>query len=481
MPKYSKIYFTGIKGVGMAGLAIVAKEAGIEVEGSDIKDEFITDKELVQNKIKINVGFEEGRVEEFFADTPIDKCFLITTGAHRGFDNPQVLYARNRGIKVATQGQALGDFMSGAILGRKNIKGISVAGSHGKTTITAMAATVLSLLGTDPSYVVGTGEIFPLGYSAHFGHGEYFVGEADEYVSEIKYDKKPKLLYQHPYIAIINNIDFDHPDFYGSVEEIEEVFLKFSENLPQGGILFINGDDKKLLSLKEKVRQDIRVITYGTSSTSDYFISRFSGSGANSFFTVERKEVKLGDFALSIPGQHNAINSLGVIALCIELGFLPDKIREALSKFTGTKRRLEIVGTTKSGALIVDDYAHHPEEIRATLDALKRAYPEKKIVCVFQPHSISRTEALLPEFAQAFGRADKTIILPVYITQREDESEYSYAKLMEEFRKLGRDVTFSKNDDFMVEYLIQNFRGEGYLILTAGAGDVYNLAYKLKG
>lgn len=470
----------GIKGVGMAGLAIIAKEAGIEVAGSDIAQEFITDKELNQNKINIDVGFEEEKVEKFFSSTPIDECLLITTGAHRGFDNPQVLYARNRGITVATQGKALGEFMSGLIIGRKNLKGISVAGSHGKTTITAMAATVLSLLGTDPSYVVGTGEIFPLGYSAHFGHGEYFIAEADEYVSEIKYDKTPKILYQHPYAAIINNIDFDHPDFYKNIEEIEEVFLKFSENLARGGTLFINGDDKKLLSLKEKVREDIRVITYGTSSTNDYFISRFSGSGSNSFFTVEKKEVKLGDFALSIPGQHNAVNSLGIIALCIELGFLPDKIRDALSKFTGTKRRMEIVGNTKHGALIVDDYAHHPEEIRTTLDALKRSYPEKKIVIVFQPHSISRTEALLPEFAQAFGRADKTIILPVYITQREEKSEYSYAKLMEEFRKLGRDVTFSKNDDFMVEYLIQNFRGEGYLILTAGAGDVYRLAYALK-
>lgn len=476
---YSKVYFVGIKGVGVAPLAIIASQAKMEVRGSDIDEKFITDKELLEAKIKIDEGFEAKNIENFFRGEAIDKCLVITTGAHRGFDNPQVIAARNLGIKVLTQGQALGEFMEGAILSKKNLKGIAIAGSHGKTTISAMAATVLSELGAEPSYSVGCGEIFPLGASGHLGKGNYFIAEGDEYVSEINYDKTPKILYLLPYAVIINNIDFDHPDFYGSIDEVEKVFEKFVERIKENGLLFLNGDDQRLQSLRNKVRSDITVITYGASSTNDYYFTNFRESGLNSFFAVEGREIKFGDFTLSVPGVHNAQNALSIIALGIELGYHPDKLQTALSKFSGTKRRLEMIGKTKYDTLVFDDYAHHPQEIKATLDAVKRAYPEKKIVVIFQPHSISRTEALLSDFAQAFGRADSTIIAPVYITQREEVKDYSYAKLMDEFRKLGRDVTFSKNDDFMVEYLIENFRGSNTLILTMGAGDIYTLAYKL--
>ncbi len=353
--KIKHIHFVGIKGVGMAPLAIIAKEAGFKVSGCDIEEEFITDEPLKKAGIKPLTGFSEEHLENV--------NLVITTGAHGGFDNPEVEHARYTGISVMMQGQAVGEFMKGDFL-KKKFFGISVAGSHGKTTTTAILATVLKEAGLDPSFLVGTGNISSLGAPGHFGKGKYFVTEADEYANEPKHDKTPKFLNQRPQIIIITNIEFDHPDIFNSLDQIRVAFLKFANLLPKEGVLIANGDDPQIQKLLGEFPG--RVITYGMGEKNDFRLSRVSQSQEQTFFWVEHKNLSLGEFRLSVPGVHNALNATAVIAACFELGLNPEVIKKALPAFQGTKRRFEFLGE-KKGVLFFDDYAHHPTEIKATL------------------------------------------------------------------------------------------------------------------
>jgi len=474
-----KIFFVGVKGVGMAPLAMIAKEAGFEIAGSDVADEFITNIWLKKKEIKVFEDFQTEYIQEFFSDTSKALCMVVTTGAHKGFDNPQVIWARDNKIAVLTQGQALSIFMKGDIFS-KNLQGIAVAGSHGKTTISSLLASTMVTLDLDPSYSVGTGEVFPLGSPGHFGSGEYFVAEADEYASEPVHDRVPKFLYLAPRYAIFNNIDFDHPDLFADVEDIVEAFLEFADNIRSGGKLFVNGDDKYLSTFKEKVSKDIVVITYGEGAKNDYTISKIVSFGLSSKFTVHKKGSEFGVFELSIPGLHNAKNALSVIALLSELGFSYSQIREAIKLFTGTKRRTEIIGNTKSGALLIDDYGHHPLEITTTLSAVKKSYPGKKLVCVFQPHTFSRTKAMLSDFSRSFSDVEKLILLPVFRSARDTENDtISKEELIDAFSKKVEVIYEEKFDD-VIEYLDQNYSSDEYIILTIGAGDVYKVSYGLK-
>ena len=473
-----KIYFVGVKGVGMAPLAIIAKEEGIEIAGSDLAEEFITDMWLQKKKIAIHTGFQIETIKNFFGDTAKNNSLVVTTGAHKGFDNPQVKWAKENNIVVLSQGQALSVFMVGAIFGRE-MKGITVAGSHGKTTISSLLAVTLNELGEDSSYSVGTGEIFPLGSPGHSGRGNYFVAEADEYASEPFYDKIPKFLYLNPTFAIFNNIDFDHPDLFENIDEIVTAFIEFAHNIKSGGKLFINGDDFYLSKFKGKIDKDIHILTYGQNAGNDYVISKIVTFGLSSRFTVHKYGSELGIFELSVPGVHNAKNALSVIALLTELGFDVLQIRSALKVFTGTKRRTEIVGHTKGGALIIDDYAHHPLEIATTLSSVKQCYPDKKIVCVFQPHTFSRTKALLLDFAKAFSNTNKLVLLPVFSSARDTEKDGTASdKYIEEYAKYS-DVIYKENFEDVVEYLNKNYISSEFIILTFGAGDVYKIAYEL--
>lgn len=474
-----KIFFVGIKGVGVAPLAIIAQQAGFLVEGADLAEVFITDKYLNIEKIKIHNQFDPNILMEFFANLEKDECLVITTGAHGGFDNPISLWAKNNGYNVLSLGEALGKFMSGEIFERNDIKGVSVAGSHGKTTITSMLATALEFLKKDISYSVGTGELFPLGAPGKYGKGELFVVEADEYASEPVYDRTPKLLYQHPYYAVINNIDFDHPDIFPTIEDIEKVFIKFIENIHKDGVLFINGDDERLMSLKEKAH-DIRVIAYGKKAHNDYIVEDIRVEGFSSHFSVIKNEEAFGELQLLVPGEHNASNSLAVIALLVELGFDYEEIRAALITFNGSKRRSEVIGITRGGAIIIDDYGHHPLEISTTLSSIKKAYPRRKIVCVFQPHTYSRTKALLSDFANSFTACDELILMPVFKSQRDTEKDtISYDEYVNAYTRVRDHVTFLKEESDVIEYLKKNYDQNESVIVTMGAGDLYRMGSEL--
>lgn len=475
-----KIYFVGIKGVGNAPLAMMAKQAGIEVAGSDTDEEFITDKYLQSQSITIDSGFEARKVEEFFNETGKDECLLVTTGAHGGFDNPQSKWAKENGYRVLSQGQALGEYMSGDVFGRHDIEGVSIAASHGKTTITSLLATSLVNLGEDISYTIGTGEIFPLGSPGKYGVSKYFVAEADEYASEPVYDRQAKFLYQKPTYAIFNNIDFDHPDIFPSIESVHEAFEQFSAKIKSGGALILNGDDQRLRKLLENKREDITYITYGKNTNNDFVLTDFSADEV-SHFSVSKNGEAFGDFSLSLLGEYNALNSLSVIVFLSLLGFSAKDIAGSFASFTGSKRRSEIVGKTNGGALLMDDYGHHPNEIAATLSAIASAYPSKKIVVIFQPHTFSRTKSLLNDFADSFSLVEELILMPVFKSARDTEKDtLTDEEYVASHKAKVLNTVLLRNEADVVEYVGQNFNNDSYIIVTMGAGDVYKIAYLLK-
>lgn len=477
--KIKKIFFVGIKGVGVAPLALIAKGAGIEVAGSDVDETFITDKYLLKQSIPLYTGFDEKVIDEYFSGEDPSDSLLVTTGAHKGFDNPQVVRAKKMGIKVFSQGQALSLFMDGEIFGRNDIRGISVAGSHGKTTTTSLLATTMKAMGFDPSYSVGTGEVFPLGAPGYYGRGEYFIAEADEYASEPVYDRVPKFLYQTPYIAIFNNIDFDHPDLFGSLNDVYEAFEEFAHNIKSNGLLLINGDDENLLKLKNSIQKDIRIVAYGRGSLNDYRVAKIVASNTSTMFTVFKKEKEIGVFLIHLLGEHNVLNALAVVTLLTELGYEGKKINECLKEFEGSKRRCEILGTTSGGALVIDDYGHHPLEISTTITSLKNSYTGKKLVCIFQPHTYSRTKAFLSEFGAAFNGVHKLLLLPIFKSARDTEVDSVTQDELSGAHKKYVDTTFVENFEGVIEYVKQNYDSDEYVIVTIGAGDVYKIAESL--
>ncbi len=464
MSKIKRIHFVGIKGVGVTPLAIIAKEAGITVTGSDVGEEFITDKALSQVGIVPLVGFSPEHIGE-----GID--LVITTGAHGGYDNVEVKEAKKRGIPVLTKGEAVGAFMDGAILG-KQFKGIAIAGSHGKTTTSSMMVTILKELGMDPSYIVGTGSIGKVSLPGHLGKGKYFIAEADEYATEPQYDKTAQFLWQKPTIALFTNIELDHPDIYPSVESVVEVFKQFVEKTPQDGTIIGCGDDLHVYKLLRSV--DRKTISYGFSPKNDYVLSHLHVSGGQIFFRVEAGGMDLGEFRLQVTGEHNALNGLGACIIALELGLPLEKIKQALSTFTGAKRRLELRGTLESGAIVFDDYAHHPTEIQKTLHGLRQRFPKEKIVCIFQPHTYSRTKTLFPEFMRAFSDSDEVIITDIYASLREVPDPTINAKMfVEELAKHERNVLYLPKADDVVEYVKKNRFKENTVLVFMGAGDIY--------
>lgn len=478
MAKIRKIYFVGIKGVGMASLAIIAKQAGFEVGGSDVDDEFITDSILKKEKITPFIGFKKDNLIKFAEDLDKDKVLLISTGAHGGFDNPEVIFAKEKGYKVMTHGEAVGFFMKGEIFERPDLVGVSVAGTHGKTTISAMLATFLTKLGLDPSYTVGTSQVFPIGAAGRYGKGKYFVAEADEYVSDIKYDRVAKFLYQSPKFAIVNNIDFDHPDFFENIQSVKQVFRKFLEKVTVLGKAIVNGDDKNVQDVIRNLRE--KTITFGLLKSNDFYITDYKNDGLSVKFRLKQGGSDLGEFDLSVPGVHNCLNSLAALIFLLEIGISLEDIRGVFPSFLGTKRRMEVIGKTEKGAIIMDDYAHHPSEVKATLSAVSQAFLDKKIICIFQPHTYTRTISLADEFAKSFQDADFLIVLPIFASAREKKIKgFGQEEFVNRIKKNHKNTIFLRTTASVLEYLRSKFDSPDHVLLTMGAGDVYRISENL--
>lgn len=465
MAKLNKIHFTGIKGVGMTPLAIIAKEAGIKVTGSDVAEKFITDVELEKSGIKSIDGFSRENIQ--------DQDLVIATGAHGGSENIEVLEAKKKGINVLNQGRALGEFQTGKLLGKNNI-GISVAGSHGKTTTTAILATILKENNLDPSYVIGTGKIASLGLSGHFGKGDYFVTEADEYFADVVSDKVPKFMYQNPKIILFTNIDFDHPDVFSSFEELKKAYLEFARKIPADGSIVVYGDGKTNRDFISSL--GISCKTYGFSPDNDYILDRVSFDSEKMFFWVKSGDSVIGQFSTQVFGEHNAKNCLGAIVTSLELGLSIDQIKKGLSAFKGTKRRAEFVGNLSSGGLLYDDYAHHPEEIKETLSAFRSAFDKYKIVVIFQPHMYSRTKILFSDFVNSFEKADETIITKIFPSFREPiDKNFSSARIVEELKARGKNASYFEEMQDVIKYTSSQKYPNKTIVITMGAGDIYKI------
>lgn len=455
LKKVRSIHFVGIKGVAMAALAIYFKEKGMRVTGCDVAEEFPTDYELKKAKIHPDIGFEPRFGEKNKPDV------VIYTGAHNGRDNPVVKAAIALHIPTFPHGQALGMVMEGA-------RQIVAAGSHGKTTVSAMIASVLTSAGRDPSYAVGCGGITGLGAAGHFGKSDWFVAEGDEYITDPLHDTTPRFLWTHPEILAVTNIDFDHPDAYPDIRAVQEAFVRLMQQQVDSRLTVVNIDDapSSCLLIGENV------VTSGFSPRAQVRITHTGAGAERMFFTLEREGLSLGEFVLRVPGRHNVANATAAIIALEATGLSMSEIAGGLSSFLGTKRRFEKVAEN-SDILYYDDYAHHPHEIEATLSAAKSWWPDRRIIAVFQPHTYSRTKALLAEFSQAFACAREVIITDIYASAREHEMVGISGKtLVEQTARHHASVFYAPEAESVSKLLSQHIK-TGDVVIFMGAGDIY--------
>ena len=457
------IHFVGIKGVAMTSLALYFNDQGVSVTGSDVEGIFPTQHVLDKEHISISNGFSSDTIQKL---KTLD--LVIYTGAHGGKDNIEVVEAVKRGITVMPHGQALGMVMEGK-------RQISVAGSHGKTTTSAMLACIFTTASIDPSYAVGCGEIQGLGNPGHFGKGNVFIAEADEYMTDPGHDKKPRFLWQHPELLVVTNIDYDHPDAYANLEEVQQTFITLQKQMTGRKTTIVNHDDVPSQVL---CRSGSHTVTYGYSNGSEYQITHVSFEEGRTFFTVSLRETTIGEFVLTIPGKHNVLNALGALVAAHEFGLSYEAIKKGLIQFGGTKRRLELLYTNHD-IRIYDDYAHHPHEIIASIDALRTWYPKNRIITIFQPHTYLRTASLLPQFAKSFSKSDTILIADIYRSAREAvRTDITSATLVEEIAKNHPNVQYIKNLSGALSY-IKTHLSPGDIIVCMGAGDIYEWGYTI--
>jgi UDP-N-acetylmuramate--alanine ligase len=460
---YKHIHFVGIKGVAMTSLALYFHDQGVAITGSDIEGVFPTQHVLDKAGIPISQGFYAKTIHD------LKKLDLVVyTGAHGGKENIEVVTASKDGIAVMPHGQALGMIMEGK-------RQISIAGSHGKTTTSAMLACIFASVNIDPSYGVGCGTILGLGNPGHYGKGNVFIAEADEYMTDPGHDRKPRFLWQHPELLVVTNIDYDHPDAYKNLEEVQDAFLALQKQMTGKKTTIVNHDDVPSQVL---CRTGSHTVTYGYSEGSEYQITHVSFEEGRTYFTVSLRGTTIGEFILTVPGKHNILNGLAAIVASREFGLPYEAIKKGLLQFGGAKRRLELI-YTDNDIRVYDDYAHHPQEITASLDAIRTWYPKNRIITIFQPHTYSRTKALLPAFAKSFSKSDVILVADIYASAREvEQADITSAKLVEEIAKNQAGALYIKNLSGAKAYIKTNvFPGD--IIICMGAGDIYEWGYAI--
>ena len=435
------IHFVGIGGIGMSGIAEVIHDAGVGVSGCDLKSSPATDL-LISRGISVTIGHDPEHVRE-----GVD--LVVITSAVKGV-HPEVDAAREAGIRIMKRSEVLG-----AIVNSK--RAVAVSGTHGKTTTSAMIAVVLEEAGLDPTVLVG-GMVRNLGTNAKNGKGELLVVEADEY------DRTFHRL--HPEIAVVTNIEADHLEYYGSFEAIEEAFAIFLEGVK--GPIIACVDDAPVAKVVHGTKR--RVIGYGLSERAEVRAVNVQFSERGSSFEVPG----VGFFKLFVPGEHNIRNGLAAIAVGLELGIAPEALSSGLAKFLGVDRRFQIMGEYH-GAVIVDDYAHHPTEIRATLEGARGGYPNRRIVALFQPHLYSRTRDFAREFAEAMKIADVAIVAPVYAA-REKPVEGVSSRLIADAIE-GVEFLDRSNAEIVGEMRRRLQPNDVFIVM--GAGDVHEIAEEL--
>jgi UDP-N-acetylmuramate--alanine ligase len=456
LEKVRKIHFTGIKGVGMTALALVARDMGMKISGSDVGENFVTDEILKEAGIDCKKGFNKNRLKD------ID--LLVFSAGHGGEQNLEVQAAEKQDLPVLSHGQALGVFMASK-------KGICVAGVGGKTSTASMIATLLTAARLHPSYAIGVGKINPLGFPGHFDKkGKYFVAEADEYFSPPPI-VKPKFWYLNPLVAVITNIEYDHPDVYKDLGHTLKVFEKFIQRVPDNGLVLAcldNPQIKELLQLNK-----VPIMTYGLSKKADWQITSINQSEGKTSFSLKNKNKLYKNIVLSVPGEFNVRNAAAAFIVAQFCGVKERQIKQGLVSFKGTRRRFEFIKEIR-GIKLYDDYAHHPSQIKATLAGAREWFVNKRIIIVFQPHTYSRTKALLTDFGQVFNQADLVVITDIYPSAREKaDPTVSGEKLARVIKKYQSQVVYQKGEKEVVEFLGKEAK-RGDIIFTLGAGDIFN-------
>ena len=445
----ARVHFVGVGGIGMSGIAEVLLNLGYQVSGSDLKESEVT-RRLVSLGARIDYGHK--------AENLLDADVVVTSSAVKK-DNPEVIAARSRKVPVIARAEMLAELM--------RLKyAVAIAGSHGKTTTTSMVATVLNAAGLDPTSVVG-GKVNVLGSNAKLGKSDLMVVEADE--------SDGSFLHLHPSIAVVTNIDPEHMDHYGTLENLKAGFAEFCNRVPFYGLNVLCLDSPNVQALLPTLEK--RVVTYGSSHAADYRIEGITLDGYETRFTAFRRDLPLGEFTVRMVGAHNAMNALAVIAVAEELDVPLDTVRAALASFEGVQRRFTVKGEA-SGITIVDDYGHHPTEVRATLAGARRAFG-RRLVVAFQPHRYTRTHDLLPEFVSAFNDADLLFLTNIYAAGEEPIPGISGAGLADAVRAHGhRDVTYVDRRADLPAALLPRLQA-GDLVVTLGAGDITQVGPEL--
>ncbi|MFQ5342629.1 MAG: UDP-N-acetylmuramate--L-alanine ligase, partial [Anaerolineae bacterium] len=441
-------------GIGMSGLAKVLLEAGYPVSGCDRQCSHITDR-----LAGLGATIYEGHDARHIVGTDL----LVISSAIPA-DNPDLMEARRRAIPVVKRAELLGHLM-------KERQGVAIAGTHGKTTTTGMIAWILEQAGLDPTIFAG-GEMINLNTNAKRGQGPYAVAEADEY--------DYAFLELSPALAVITNVEADHPDIFENLGAVVETFAEFLRRVQPDGHVVAGVDNPQVQQL---IAQRDGVITYGLNQPADWQVRDIVPNGSTQTFGVDHRGDPLGEFRIQLPGTHNVSNALAAIAAASALGVDLEVIRDALAGFRGTRRRFEVKGIARE-ITVIDDYAHHPTEVRATLSAARQRYGGQTIWAVFQPHTYSRTRALLDDFAGSFSDADRVIVTDIYAARERDTLGVHAQDLVSRMQRpgfaeeAGPGVQHIADLGDAVDYLAVNL-APGDVVLTLGAGDVWEVGERV--
>ncbi len=445
------IHFVGVGGIGMSGIAELLLNLKYKVSGSDLYGSAITD-----------------RLQEFggiifkghLAENVIGADVVVTSSAISP-QNPEVLEARRLHIPVIQRAEMLAELM------RLKRFGIAIAGSHGKTSTTSMVSWMMSQANLDPTIVVG-GKVDSLGGNAKLGQGEFIVAEADE--------SDGSFLKLSPVVEVVTNIDLEHLDYYKDLDHIKDTFLEFIDKIPFYGAAILCLDDENIVELLPLISK--RIITYGLTTQADLRAENVHFKDGRVFFTVHRRDECLGEVDLAPPGKHNVYNALATICVGLELEIDFAVIAGSLRSFAGVQRRMQKKGELH-GITVVDDYGHHPTEIRATLSAIKSAWPDKRLVVLFQPHRYSRTKGLFKEFITAFHQADMLVLTDIYAASEEPIEGVSSESLLAAIEQHGqRYARYIPSVETMAEEVLAMV-GENDLVLTLGAGNIVRVGEEL--
>jgi UDP-N-acetylmuramate--alanine ligase len=440
------LHFVGIGGIGMSGIAEILLNLGYTVSGSD----------LVLSSVTRRLQQQGATVYQGHAAAHAQGADVVVISAAIKPDNVEVLTARAQHIPIIPRAEMLAELM-------RMKYGIAIAGTHGKTTTTSLVATILAYGGLDPTVLIG-GRVNSLGSNAKLGQGEYLVAEADE--------SDGSFLLLSPTISVVTTVDAEHLDFYGDLAAVQRAFTQFINKVPFYGCSIICLDQPHIRSLVPQIRR--RCTTYGLTTQADYMARDLHLAGLRSRFEVFRTGERLGQFSLNLPGAHNVANALAAIAVGVELDIPLPAITQALEEFSGVQRRFDRRGV-RDGITVVDDYGHHPEEIRQTLRTAKAVWPEARLVVVFQPHRYTRTHLLQQEFCTAFHDAEALVLLDIYAAGEPPLPGITTGLLYEGLISQGqREVYYLRQRAEVIPFL-QRYLHANDILLTLGAGDVWQI------